>query len=279
VEEDLGLFGPGSMAWRMHLEPALLMGGLRALIVQALHPLAMAAVADFSDYRSDVWGRYFRTTSYIRTTIYGTTSQAEAVGRRVRQVHEPMRGVDRVTGRPYAADDPELLLWVHAILVDSFVTAYERFVEPLPAAEVDRYVGELVRQAELVGLAPEQVPPTWAGNRAFIESQLPALVCSPAARDALDTVLHPPMAAWKRPGWELIGGAAVSILPEYALRLYDLRSGRVSRRVHQAMVGVGGRLAARVLPPPAVLVAARRRAAAAAYTSARQLGRPLPDRE
>jgi uncharacterized protein (DUF2236 family) len=262
VGEDLGLFGPTSAAWRLHAEPALLMGGLRALVVQALHPLAMAAVADFSDYKSDVWGRYFRTSNYVTTTIYGTTRQAEALGRRVRDVHRPMRGVDRVTGRPYEADDPELLLWVHAVLVDSFVTAHQRFVRPLPTGEVDRYVAEMVRQAELVGLAASQVPATWQGNLAFIESQRPQLRCTPDALDALDTVLHPPLPNWRRPFWGLIAGAAVSILPDYALELYGLRSRPLGRKIYRGMVTVGSRASKRVLRPAPVVRAARQRAAA-----------------
>src|SRR5207302_7668891 len=99
--DDFGLFGPESVAWRLHREPALLVGGLSALMVQALHPLAIAAVADHSDYKNDVWGRYDRTTNYVVTTIYGTTKQALAVGARVRAVHAPIRGVDSVTGLPY----------------------------------------------------------------------------------------------------------------------------------------------------------------------------------
>ncbi|MGH2930984.1 MAG: oxygenase MpaB family protein, partial [Solirubrobacteraceae bacterium] len=92
LAQDLGLFGPETIAWRMHRSPALLLGGLRALMVQALHPLAMAAVAQFSDYRNDVWGRYSRTTAYVVTTIFGTTRQAQAAGARVRAVHAPMAG-------------------------------------------------------------------------------------------------------------------------------------------------------------------------------------------
>src|SRR5499427_8983903 len=168
--DDFGLFGPGSMAWKLHLEPALLVGGLRALMVQALHPLAIAAVADHSNYREDVWGRYARTSNYVVTTIFGTKRQAEALGVRVREVHRPIRGIDRVTGRPYAADDPELLLWIHTTLVESFLASYRRFVGPLSSVAGDRYVAEMVRQAALVGLRDEDVPATEADNLAFIES-------------------------------------------------------------------------------------------------------------
>src|SRR5262247_2267557 len=132
------------MAWRLHMEPALLVGGLRALMIQALHPLAIAVVADHSNYKSDVWGRYARTSNYVVTTIFGTTRQAEALGIRVREVHRPIRGIARGTGKPYAADDPELLLWIHTTLVESFLAAYRAFVAPLTAGEANRYVAELV---------------------------------------------------------------------------------------------------------------------------------------
>jgi uncharacterized protein (DUF2236 family) len=257
---DLGLFGPGSTAWRLHREPALLVGGLRALMLQALHPLAMAAVTDFSDYRSDVWGRYERTTNYVVTTIFGTTRQAEALGRRVREVHRPMHGVDRVTGQPYAADDPVLLLWVHAVLVDSFAVAYQRFVRPLGRPELDAYAGEMVRQATLVGLDASSVPATWEQIQGFLASQRSALLVTPAAQDAFETVLHPPLPPWRRPGWWVITRAALSLLPDHALEMYGRRRRPALEAALRPVIGYGARGARLVLPPPPVIREARRRA-------------------
>jgi uncharacterized protein (DUF2236 family) len=260
-EPDLGLFGPGSMAWRMHREPAMLLGGLRALIVQALHPLAMAAVVDFSDYESDVWGRYNRTSSYVNTTIFGTTAQALAAGRRVREVHGPIHGVDAVTGHPYAADDPTLLLWVHAVLIDSFVTAYVRLCRPLSDGDRDRYVAEMVRQAELVGLPAADVPASWQANVDFLDSLHGELRATPAAHRALRTVLRPPLPAWRRPFWSMIAAAALSITPEYALSMYGLRRPPLSDAVLRPSIRIFAATARRFLRPPPVIVAARRRAA------------------
>ncbi|HXM56866.1 MAG TPA: oxygenase MpaB family protein [Candidatus Dormibacteraeota bacterium] len=262
AETDFGLFGPGSVTWRLHKEPALLVGGLRALMVQALHPLAIAAVADHSDYRSDVWGRYARTTNYVATTVFGTTRQAEALGARVREVHRPIRGIDRVTGRPYSADDPHLLLWIHATLVDSFLAAYRRFVRPLSEADGDRYVAEMVRQALLVGLTADQVPATEAGNRRFIESMGPELRVSRPALEAVDTVLHPPLPAWRRPFWWVAGQAAISLMPDDALRLLGMRRALAGAAV-RPLVRRGAWLSRRTLRPPPVLIQARRRAEAA----------------
>lgn len=254
------------MAWRMHREPAMLLGGLRALIVQALHPLAMAAVADFSDYRSDVWARYDRTSNYVTVTVFGTTAQALAAGRRVREVHVPIHGVDSVTGRPYAADDPTLLLWVHAVLIDSFVTAYDRLCRPLPEAERDRYVAEMVRQAELVGLAAGDVPASWRGNVDFLASLHRELQVTPAAEMALQTILHPPLPAWRRPFWSMIAAAALSISPDYALSMYGVRRPPLSDAVLRPSIRVFAATARRILSPPPVIVAARRRAAEAGAT-------------
>lgn len=262
-EVDLGLFGPGSVAWRLHREPALVVGGLRALMVQALHPLAMAAVADHSDYKSDVWGRYARTSNYVVTTIFGTTRQAEALGARVRAVHRPMRGVDKVTGLPYAADDPELLLWIHATLVESFLAAYCRFVRPLGRSEADRYTAEMVRQAELVGLRADQVPATERDNQAFIDGRRPMLVVTRHSLEAVDTVLHPPLPAWRRPFWWAAGQAAISLMPDYALALYGIRRNPAAEAAVRPVVTNGSRISQRLLSPPPVLRQARARAEAA----------------
>lgn len=241
----------------------MLIGGLRALILQALHPLAMAAVADHSDYRSDVWGRFSRTSNYVVTTIFGSTRQAVALGARVRAIHAPIAGVDRVTGLPYAADDPVLLLWIHATLVDSFLAAYRRYVGPLARRDANRYVAELVRQAELVGLRPDEVPATEAGNSRFIRSQRQQLILTEPAWAALDTVLNPPLPAWRRPGWWIAGRAALAILPDYALAMYGLERQHLLDAAVRPLVSGGSGFARRWLQPPPVVREARRRAAAA----------------
>ena len=260
---DFGLFGPGSMAWQLHKEPALLVGGLRALMVQALHPLAIAAVEDHSDYKADVWGRYARTSNYVVTTIFGTTRQAEALGSRVREVHRPIHGIDRVTGLPYAADDPVLLLWIHATLVESFLAAYRRFVGPLGEPDGDRYVAEMVRQATLVGLPADDVPATESGNRAFIDSLRPDLQVTRGALEAVDTVLHPPLPASRRPFWWVAGQASISIMPDDALAMLGIRRQPLAEALVRPLVRSGGALGRRRMKPPPVLVQARERTEAA----------------
>jgi uncharacterized protein (DUF2236 family) len=251
------------MAWRLHKEPALLIGGLRALMVEALHPLAVASMEDFSKYKQDTWGRYDRTTSYVTVTIFGTTAEAEKAGRKVRAVHSRIRGVDKVTGLPYSADDPTLLLWVHTTLVESFVISYERFVAPLSVAERDAYVSEMVRQAELVGLRAADVPSTFVATSEFIASLRPQLRMTPGADAAIDTVLHPPLPAWRRPFWWLLGQSALSLMPDWALAIYGVRPVRGVAPAFRPFITFGSAMVRRHSGPPPVMLAAAQRAAAA----------------
>lgn len=218
--DDLGLFGPGSVTWRIHADPAALIGGLRALLIQALNPLAIAAM-EHSDFKTDPWGRLRRTSGYLVDTVFGTSSDAARAAARVRAVHKRVRGVDPVTRRAYRADDPELLLWVHAVEVDSFLAAYRAYAGPVSDADADRYVGEMVRAAELVGLPAESVPADVASLRAYLDS-FRGLALTPAAREGMRLVLAPPMPAAMRPLWAIPAVAAVAILPPRVRDLYGL---------------------------------------------------------
>jgi uncharacterized protein (DUF2236 family) len=137
--DDPGLFGPDSVAWRVHADRSMLVGGVRALFLQVLHPLAMAGVAQRSAYREDPLGRLSRTGRFIAATTYGSTAEAEASIAVVRTVHEHVRGTTS-DGRPYAATDPALLAWVHNVEVESFLEAYRRYGPGLDDADADHYV-------------------------------------------------------------------------------------------------------------------------------------------
>jgi uncharacterized protein (DUF2236 family) len=221
MTEDLGLFGPDSVTWRIHADPSMLIGGIRALMVQALHPLAMAGVAQHSDYQDDPWDRLQRTVDYVVTTTFADTPTALAAGARVRAVHARVRGVDPVTNQPYRADDPELLLWVHAVEVHSFLAAYRRYGGLLSRTDADRYLVEMVRAAELVGLEPGQVPASTDDLRAYLRG-VQALALTPAAREAMGQILSPPMPLPLRPFWTVPTTAAVALLPRRARELYGL---------------------------------------------------------
>jgi uncharacterized protein (DUF2236 family) len=219
---DEGLFGPRSVAWRMHSDPAMLVGGMRALLVQALEPRSMAAVDQFGKFREDPWGRLDRTTRFVLDTTYGDTPTAEAAAARVRNVHSRIRGIDPQTGRRYSADDPELLLWIHAAEVDSFVVAYRAYAGCLSRADADRYTAEMGRVAELVGLPRSMAPLSFGEVRDYLRGMEGQLAVTPAARDGLRTILAPPMPTLVRPLWTLPATAAVAILPRYARRMYHL---------------------------------------------------------
>ena len=214
---DPGLFGPDSVAWRLHRDTSMFIGGLRALLLQTTHPLAMAGVAEHSDYRSDPWGRLRRTALYVGTTTYGSTDAAERSIRQVRAVHRRIRGV-APDGRPYDATDPHLLAWVHATEVDSFLRAHRRYgSDPISRDDADRYVAEMALVAERIGAAP--VPTSVAGLREVLISFRPELQATRQAHDAVRFLLFPPVPLATRGAYGLITAAAVGLLPTFVRRM------------------------------------------------------------
>jgi uncharacterized protein (DUF2236 family) len=216
-----GWFGPDSVVWRLHADPCMLAGGMRALLVQALEPRAMAGVAQHSAYKEDPWGRLRRTTEFVYATTYGDAAAAEAACARVRAVHTRVRGIDPETGRAYRADDPDLLLWIHAVEVDSFVTAYRAYAGRLSDADADRYTREMGRVAEAVELPSAMVPQTYGEIREYLAS-MTGLVASKAAREGMGTILNPPMPVRFRPLWAVVVTATMAILPSWVRGAYGL---------------------------------------------------------
>ena len=200
---------------KVHGDAAMFIGGLRAILLQALHPLAMAGVAEHSDFRRDPWGRLQRTASFLTATTYGSVDAAEDAVARVRRIHAHVRGTAR-DGRPYAADDPHLLRWVHVAEVDSFLTAHRRYgASPLTAAECDGYVADMAVIARALGIP---APPTSVrGLHDQLRAFRPELRGTPEARDvARYLVFDPPLAVTGRPAYAVIAGAAVGLLPLWA---------------------------------------------------------------
>jgi uncharacterized protein (DUF2236 family) len=233
ADDDLGLFGPGSVTWRVHEEPILLVAGLRSLYLQALHPRAMAGVAQNSEYQSDPWGRLVRTSTYVATTIYGTTAQAEAAGRRLTALHARMRARDPFTGEQFRIDDPDLLRWVHVSEVESFINTARRAGLALTGAETDAYYTEQRRAAALVGLDPETVPGTADEVADYYRRVRADLRMTREAAETAFFLTAPPL-PWKlslplRLGLSLgparlaylgIAGTAFGLLPAWARRMY-----------------------------------------------------------
>lgn len=210
---DAGWFGPDSVAWRVHADLSTVTGGLRALFYQTLHPLAMAGIADHSDYRHDPWGRLRRTAQFVAATTYGTSEEAEAAVARVQRVHQHVRGI-AADGRAYSADRPDLLAWVHATEVDSFLAAYRRYGPGLDDADADRYVDEMAVVARAFGADP--VPTTTVELRDVLGSY--ALHATRQTRETVRFLLTPPLPFAARPTYGLIATAAVELLPWSAQR-------------------------------------------------------------
>jgi uncharacterized protein (DUF2236 family) len=218
---DPGLFGPDSVTWRLHADPSMLVGAMRALLVQALEPRAMAGVVQHSDYKADPWGRLNRTVRFVLHTTYGDTRTAEAACGAVRRIHDRVHGVDPVSGRAYSAHDPDLLLWIHAVEVHSSVHAYRNYAGRLSDDDADRYVDEMVRVAELLGLPPAIAPRTLGELREYLRG-VEGLQITPGASESMRLIMYPPMPLPLRPLWVLPASAAVASLPRFARRMYGL---------------------------------------------------------
>jgi uncharacterized protein (DUF2236 family) len=233
-DHDFGLFGPDSVTWKLHEEPILLLAGLRSLYLQALHPRAVAGVAQNSNFKSDPWGRLMRTSTFVGTTIYGSTADVERAASRLRRLHSRLSATDPATGERFRIDEPELLRWVHVTEVESFLTVARRAGLKLTDDEVDTYYTEQLRSAELVGLDPATVPSTAAEMAAYYDDIRPQLQLT---RDGADTMLFltvPPVPDDWGPlavrlgltlgptRWAYFGiaGTALALLPPWARKLY-----------------------------------------------------------
>ena len=222
------LFGPSSVSWRVHADPVFPIAGVRALILQALHPTAVAGVAQHTGFREDFWGRLDRTGRYVSTLTYGPASEARKLAARIRGVHRRLRGIDPDTGREFPLDRPDLLLWVHCCEIESFLSTVRRAGNPLSPADADAYVAEQVMSAELIGLPADLVPASVAELHAYFTAVRPRLRLTDTAKDGIRTLTIPPMKAWvqlltpARPAWTVLAGAALATLPRWARRMYRL---------------------------------------------------------
>jgi uncharacterized protein (DUF2236 family) len=212
--DEPGWFTDDAPIRRVHADASMFVGGLRALLFQSLHPLAMAGVAQHSDYRADPWGRLQRTADFLAATTFGPASQAQQAVDTVHRVHERVTG-HASDGRPYAANDPHLLEWVHLAELDSFLAAHDRYGEqPLVGAERDRYVADAGVVARALGVIDP--PRTEAELHERIRQYRGELRGTSEARDAARYLLiQPPLPFAARPAYGLIAGAAVALMPAW----------------------------------------------------------------
>jgi uncharacterized protein (DUF2236 family) len=220
---DPGLFGPGSMPWRVHADlPSMLIGGLSALMLQSLHPLAMAGVEQHSNMHEDYRGRLYRTGRFVGGTVFGAMPFVEQLISQVRGIHDHVHGV-APDGRPYSANDPQLLTFVHTAEVWSFLRGYQRHsLRPLLAAERDEYLDQMAEVA--IRLGATQVPRSAAEVRRYFQLVRPELAATPGSLGAVAFLRRPPELesvaglAVQRVVFE----ASVELLPGWSRRMLGL---------------------------------------------------------
>lgn len=227
MSEDFGLFGPDSVTWRVMGEPVLIVGGIRALMLQALHPPSMWGTAQNSELMDPraAWARLGRTAEFVRVRTYGSAEEVDRVGRRVRKLHSKLTGLDLRTGVTFRVDEPENLLWVHMGEVDSYLDVARRAGVPLTAEDADRFVDEQRRAAAVVGLDPAEVPASVAEMRAYYRAMRPELFACDEARDGFRRLFNPSVPRQFLPLKLAAPGIAtlvVATLPRWARRMYGL---------------------------------------------------------
>lgn len=246
-------FAPDRPVRVVHGDASMFVGGLRALLLQSLHPLAMAAVEAHSGYRGDPWGRLQRTSTFLAVTTFGTAGDAEAAVARVRAVHSRVRGRTR-DGRGYEASDPHLLGWVHVAEVDSFLAAYQRYgAGRLDARAREGYLHDTARVARALGV-PDP-PETEHELREALEAYRPELEGTAEAREAAHfLLLQPPLPLAARAPYAVLAASAVSLMPWWTRRPLHLPHLPLAEATAGRLAGtalVRGIRWAMATPPPA----------------------------
>jgi uncharacterized protein (DUF2236 family) len=233
---DPGLFGPDSVSWQVHGDfTSMLIGGISALLLQALHPLALAGVWDHSNFRNDLLGRLRRTGQFISGTTFGARADADWLIDKVKRIHLQVTGT-AADGRPYAASDPALLTWVHVAEVHSFLQAHLRYCNPrLSAADQDRYYAEIALVAERLGAS--QVPRSRSEVATYLNAIRPQLLCEQRSLEILRILRNAPApSALAVPVAKLLTQAGIDLLPAWAQHMLEQPIGPVRSRVIHAGV-------------------------------------------
>jgi uncharacterized protein (DUF2236 family) len=212
-----GLFPPDAVIRRIDGEGVLLLGGGRALLLQLAHPSVADGVATYSDFRNDPFSRLRRTLEASYSIVFGTVDEAHRTAAAIRAVH------DRVTGPGYFANDPALIMWVHATLVDTSVRVYERFVRPLSPADRDEFYEQSMVQAALLGCPESAQPASWSEFRDYVRTMVGTLEVSDTARSLARDVLHPRVPWVAEPVFEVARQLTVGLLPRPLREQYGLR--------------------------------------------------------
>ena len=247
---DHGLYGPGSLTWRIMGEPVMWVAGLRALYLQALHPQVMRGTWQNTLFNKpgEAWGRFVRTTEFVSVRTYGTLAQVDRAGRRVRKIHAALTGTDP-DGSTFRLDEPELLMWVHCGEIGSYVDIARRSGMGLSARDLDAFVDEQRRSAAVVGLDPDTVPASVAELDAYYERVRHGLYACAEAKQALKKSYNPELPAQLLPLKLMlppINTLAFATLPRWARRMYgtpgvpltDLGATVALRMAHQSVTRI-----------------------------------------
>lgn len=230
---DPGLFGPGTVTWRVMAEPLLMLGAGRALLMQAAHPLVAQGAIDHSTYAMDPFGRFERTVEWVTVVCFGTTAEARRVSRQVNRLHAQVRGrlpagsatAATPAATPYTGRDPDLLLWVHATFVDTMLVSHDAFVGGLSNADADRFVREWDAVAALMGVPASMLWRDRAALSAYVDDSIRTGVVAPGGGSRLvaRTVLDPPVSSARmRAAFSVLGFTTVGLLPREVRRRYDV---------------------------------------------------------
>lgn len=253
---DPGIFGPGSVTWRLHTEQWLIAAGARAFLMQAAHPVVAQGALDHSRFAEDPYGRVYNTVSAMTVLIFGSTKEANGMAQRINRLHHTVTGTVRETaglhraGTPYSAMDAPALLWVHAAFVDSILSAYQSFVGPLSAADKEAYWQESLRYARRLGLGENDLPPSYPALQSYMREAIASgeVAVGDGARTIAKTILYPPMPLWRRPLWAIVQSMTIGQLPGELRRQYSIRWDRRDRALFFG-VRYGARLLRFLLPP------------------------------
>ncbi len=252
-----GYFGPDSVIRRIGNRSVLMLGGPRALLLQAAHPLVAAGIVGHSNFEAEPWQRLARTMTALYTIVFGTRAEADRTGAVVQKIHRAVRGRLREdvgvfrTGTRYAADDPDLMLWVHGTLVDTGIAMHEAYIAPLEPEERDAFYRDMSVVAKVFGVPESVLPRTLVDFGEYRRALLAegTLCIGSDARAVAATVLDPPAPLPLRPGLRALALAGVALLPEDVQELYGLRLDRARRAAFAAGRGSLRRLALpRALP-------------------------------
>ena len=218
--DDAGMFAPTDAPWRVHANLSTLIGGIRALLVQALHPGSLAGVAQHSRYEQDALGRLAGTTKWLTIMTFGSQEAIAAEAARVNGMHAKVTGTYGDQRQTYRASDPDLLMWVHVAFTDSFLSTFQLYSGQ--CVNADEYVSQWARAVAPLGL--HDAPTSEAGLHAMLASYEPVLHVSDTTRRVVQFIRRPPLSRTARTAYWFLFQAAVASLPGEYRRMLGLRT-------------------------------------------------------